>query len=78
MHYAECVAAAGALVAADAGHAGFWSRPHTGYHPVGGRDRAVDGIPGVRGGVCRRLPAPPPSNRPGLAVIDLARGGGHG
>ncbi len=70
LHYSECVAA-GALVAADAGHAGFWVARTLGTTRLG----AVIVPPtSVRGfaAACAAVSLLRHPGRPALAVIDLA------
>ena len=57
MHYAECVAS-GALVAADAGNAGFWVARTLGTTRLGAVIVPSTPSPGFCSGVCCRLPAP--------------------
>ena len=70
MHYAECVAA-GALVAADAGHAGFWVARTLGTTRLGAVVVPSTVSPGFAA-ACVAVSLLRRPNRPGLAVIDLA------
>jgi hypothetical protein len=70
MHYAECVAA-GALVAADAGHAGFWVARTLGTTRLGAVIVPSTPSPGFAA-ACVAVSLLRRPNRPALAVIDLA------
>jgi hypothetical protein len=70
MHYAECVAA-GALVAADAGNAGFWVARTLGTTRLGAVIVPSTPSPGFAA-ACVAVSLLRRPNRPALAVIDLA------
>jgi hypothetical protein len=70
MHYAECVAA-GALVAADAGNAGFWVARTLGTTRLGAVIVPSTSSPGFAA-ACVAVSLLRRPNRPALAVIDLA------
>ena len=75
MHYAECVAA-GALVAADAGNAGFWVARTLGTTRLGAVIVPSTPSPGFAA-ACVAVSLLRRPNRPALAVIDLCRGRGN-
>src|ERR1700722_10465110 len=70
MHYSECVAA-GALVAADAGNAGFWVARTLGTTRLGAVIVPSAPCPGFAA-ACVAVSLLRRPNRPALAVIDLA------
>ena len=70
MHYAECVAA-GALVAADAGGAGFWVARTLGTTRLGAVIVPSTPSPGFAA-ACVAVSLLRHPGRPALAVIDLA------
>jgi hypothetical protein len=70
MHYAECVAA-GALVAADAGNAGFWVARTLGTTRLGAVIVSSTPSPGFAA-ACVAVSLLRHPSRPALAVIDLA------
>jgi hypothetical protein len=70
MHYAECVAA-GALVAADAGNAGFWVARTLGTTRLGAVIVPSTPSPGFAA-ACVAVSLLRRPSRPALAVIDLA------
>lgn len=70
MHYGECVAA-GALVAADAGHAGFWVARTLGTTRLGAVIVPSTPSPGLAA-ACVAVSLLRRPNRPALAVLDLA------
>ncbi len=73
LHYAECVAA-GALVAADAGNAGFWVARTLGTTRLGAVIVPSTPLPGFAA-ACVAVSLLRSPNRPALAVIDQVEAG---